>query len=178
MRAVVKTSRTSYLKLIRGEAIKQESTRRHWTSVFTEAIREDPSGNSRTINKTWWAKPRMFIVLQAALMLNLSCSDHGSRSGFLTSFVSLITLTRRQELDQSWGTPLLSRPDLHPYLAFFFWLSLSCSVSVCRLFVYMAVWFHLSDALKRCDSYQYHPVRRKACKTSWKCQRLSWDMYL
>lgn len=61
----------------------------------------------------------MFIVMQAALMLNLSCSDHGSRSGFLTSFVSLITLTRRQELDQSWGTPLLSRPDLHPYLAFF-----------------------------------------------------------
>lgn len=61
----------------------------------------------------------MFIVLQAALMLNLSCSDHGSRSGFLTSFVSLITLTRRQELDQSWGTPLLSRPDLHPHLAFF-----------------------------------------------------------
>lgn len=119
MRAVVKTSRTSYLKLIRGEAIKQESTRRHWTSVFTEAIRGDPSGNSRTINKTWWAKPRMFIVMPAALMLNLSCSDHGSRSGFLTSFVSLITLTRRQELDQSWGTPLLSRPDLHPYLAFF-----------------------------------------------------------
>lgn len=51
VRAVVKTSRTSYLKLIRREAIKLGSTWRHWTSVFTEAIRGDPSGNSRTINK-------------------------------------------------------------------------------------------------------------------------------
>lgn len=105
VRAVVKTSRTSYLKLIRREAIKLGSTWRHWTSVFTEAIRGDPSGNSRTINKAWWAKARMFIVKQAALMLNLSCSDHGSRSGFLTSFVSLITLTRRQEPGHYWDSP-------------------------------------------------------------------------
>lgn len=105
VQAVVKTSRTSYLKLIRREAIKVGSTWRHWTSVFTEAIRGDPSGNSRTINKAWWTKARMFIVQQAALMLNLPCSDHGSRSGFLTSFVSLITLTRRQELDHYWESP-------------------------------------------------------------------------